>query len=317
MATVKGDVHDIGKNIVGVVLQCNNFEVIDLGVMVPCERILETARREGADMIGLSGLITPSLDEMVHVAREMQRQGFEQPLLIGGATTSPAHTAVKIDPQYKGAGRLREGCVALGRRLPAAGDARPARGVRREGQGRSRDAPRAAPRQEDQEPAAHASRRRAPTGSTAAGRRTCRRCRGSSACASSTTISLEDLTRYIDWMPFFNAWEFAGKFPDILTDPVVGEQASNLYADARRMLKQLIARALADGARRDRPVPGEQRRRRRRRGLHRRVAHAACSTRLHFLRQQKGKPAGQSHDALADFIAPKSSGRATTSARSP
>ena len=102
MATVKGDVHDIGKNIVGVVLQCNNFEVIDLGVMVPCERILETARREGADMIGLSGLITPSLDEMVHVAKEMQRQGFEQPLLIGGATTSPAHTAVKIDPQYKG-----------------------------------------------------------------------------------------------------------------------------------------------------------------------------------------------------------------------
>jgi 5-methyltetrahydrofolate--homocysteine methyltransferase len=102
MATVKGDVHDIGKNIVGVVLQCNNFEVIDLGVMVPCERILETARREGADMIGLSGLITPSLDEMVHVAKEMQRQGFEQPLLIGGATTSPAHTSVKIDPQYQG-----------------------------------------------------------------------------------------------------------------------------------------------------------------------------------------------------------------------
>ena len=102
LATVKGDVHDIGKNIVGVVLQCNNFEVVDLGVMVPCERILETARREGADMIGLSGLITPSLDEMVHVAREMQRQGFELPLLIGGATTSPAHTAVKIDPQYKG-----------------------------------------------------------------------------------------------------------------------------------------------------------------------------------------------------------------------
>src|ERR1700756_1958945 len=98
VATVKGDVHDIGKNIVGVVLQCNNFEVIDLGVMVPCEKILETARRERADLIGLSGLITPSLDEMVHVAREMQRQGFELPLLIGGATTSPAHTSVKIAP---------------------------------------------------------------------------------------------------------------------------------------------------------------------------------------------------------------------------
>src|SRR5207253_2073494 len=103
MATVKGDVHDIGKNIVGVVLQCNNFEVIDLGVMVPCEKILETARREQADFIGLSGLITPSLDEMVHVAKEMQRQSFELPLLIGGATTSPAHTAVKIAPQYSGA----------------------------------------------------------------------------------------------------------------------------------------------------------------------------------------------------------------------
>ena len=101
IATVKGDVHDIGKNIVGVVLQCNNFEVIDLGVMVSCEKILETARRENADFIGLSGLITPSLDEMVHVAKEMQRQNFEVPLLIGGATTSPAHTSVKIAPQYR------------------------------------------------------------------------------------------------------------------------------------------------------------------------------------------------------------------------
>ena len=119
MATVKGDVHDIGKNIVGVVLQCNNFEVIDLGVMVPCERILETARREGADMIGLSGLITPSLDEMVHVAREMQRQDFGMPLLIGGATTSPAHTLGEDRASLRRAGRLREGCIAVGRRLPA------------------------------------------------------------------------------------------------------------------------------------------------------------------------------------------------------
>ena len=134
MATVKGDVHDIGKNIVGVVLQCNNFEVIDLGVMVPCERILETARREGADMIGLSGLITPSLDEMVHVAQEMQRQGFELPLLIGGATTSPAHTVGEDRSAVQGPGRVREGRVALGRHLPAARDRRPARGVRREDQ---------------------------------------------------------------------------------------------------------------------------------------------------------------------------------------
>ena len=124
IATVKGDVHDIGKNIVGVVLQCNNFEVIDLGVMVPCEKILETARREKVDFIGLSGLITPSLDEMVHVAREMQRQGFTVPLLIGGATTSPAHTSVKIAPQYKSAGGVREGCLARGGRLPDAHDSR-------------------------------------------------------------------------------------------------------------------------------------------------------------------------------------------------
>ena len=117
MATVKGDVHDIGKNIVGVVLQCNNFEVIDLGVMVPCEKILETARREQADFIGLSGLITPSLDEMVHVGKEMQRQGFAVPLLIGGATTSPAHTSVKIAPQYSPAGHLCQGRLACGRCL--------------------------------------------------------------------------------------------------------------------------------------------------------------------------------------------------------
>ena len=137
IATVKGDVHDIGKNIVGVVLQCNNFEVVDLGVMVSCEKILEAATREGANLIGLSGLITPSLDEMVHVAKEMQRLGYKQPLLIGGATTSPAHTAVKIDPQYQGARDLRERCVALGRRVPAAGHREHARSLYREHQGRA------------------------------------------------------------------------------------------------------------------------------------------------------------------------------------
>ena len=137
MATVKGDVHDIGKNIVGVVLQCNNFEVIDLGVMVPCEKILETARREQVDFIGLSGLITPSLDEMVHVAREMQRQGFALPLLIGGATTSPAHTAVKIAPQYSQRGGVREGRLALGGRVPDAVHAGAARRLHRQGAPRS------------------------------------------------------------------------------------------------------------------------------------------------------------------------------------
>ena len=154
MATVKGDVHDIGKNIVGVVLQCNNYEVIDLGVMVPCEKILETARREQADIIGLSGLITPSLDEMVHVAREMQRQGFAVPLLIGGATTSPAHTAVKIAPQYSQAGGVREGRLARRRRLPDAVHAGAARRLHRQGRRGARTAPRAARRQEDQGPGA-------------------------------------------------------------------------------------------------------------------------------------------------------------------
>ena len=145
MATVKGDVHDIGKNIVGVVLQCNNFEVMDLGVMVSCERILETATREGANLIGLSGLITPSLDEMVHVAREMQRLGYAQPLLIGGATTSPAHTAVKIDPAIRGRRHLRQGCLAIGRGLPAARDRRHPRRLRGGREGRARAPPRAAP----------------------------------------------------------------------------------------------------------------------------------------------------------------------------
>jgi 5-methyltetrahydrofolate--homocysteine methyltransferase len=307
MATVKGDVHDIGKNIVGVVLQCNNFEVIDLGVMVPCERILETARREGADMIGLSGLITPSLDEMVHVAKEMQRQGFEQPLLIGGATTSPAHTAVKIDPQYQGpvvyvkdASRSVGICQQL-----VAGDQR---------------AEYVAKLKSD-----HATRREQHHGKkikspqlTIAQARANRFNGGWDAYAPPVPrflgvrvfddYSLEDLTRYIDWMPFFNAWEFGGKFPDILTDAKVGEQASNLYADARRMLKQITrehwltargviglfpANSVDDD---DVEVYTDE-------------SRARVLTRLHFLRQQKGKPAGQSHDALADFVAPKGSGR--------
>ena len=241
MATVKGDVHDIGKNIVGVVLQCNNFEVIDLGVMVPAERILETARREGANMIGLSGLITPSLDEMVHVAKEMKRQGFTVPLLIGGATTSPAHTAVKIDPEYgeavayvKDASRAVGVCQSL---------VTPEESCRRHGetQGRPRAAPRAAQGSQGQGAGVHAGAgARQPlslrlAGLPAAGAEAGR------ACARFENIPLDELVRYIDWMPFFNAWEFAGKFPDVLTDPIVGEAASNLYADARRMLKQMIA----------------------------------------------------------------------------
>ncbi len=308
LATVKGDVHDIGKNIVGVVLQCNNFEVIDLGVMVPCERILETAEREGADMIGLSGLITPSLDEMVHVAREMQRKGIDKPLLIGGATTSPAHTSVRIDPQYKGpvvyvkdASRSVGICQQLvtpETRADFVAKVKSEHEVRREQhRGKKTKSPQLSIAQ------ARANRfdgdwaNYTPPVPKLLGVRTFE------------DYSLEDLTRYIDWMPFFNAWEFRGTFPEILTDATVGEQASNLYADARRMLKQIIrerwltargviglfpANSVDDD---DIEVYTDE-------------SRTQVLERLHFLRQQKGKPAGQSHDCLADFVAPKSSGRA-------
>jgi 5-methyltetrahydrofolate--homocysteine methyltransferase len=307
IATVKGDVHDIGKNIVGVVLQCNNFEVIDLGVMVSCERILETARREQADIIGLSGLITPSLDEMVHVAREMQRQGHDKPLLIGGATTSPAHTSVRIAPQYTGP-------------VIYVKDASRSVGICQ--QLVSREARAALAARLDIE---HAERRERHAGRNARGSTTALR----DARANRTPIdwmrctppvprfigtrviedqSLEELTRYIDWMPFFNAWEFSGRFPNILTDPKVGEQASNLYADARQMLTRLIrerwlsarsvfgiypASRIADETVAVYPDPDG----------------AGGSLELQFLRQQKAKADDQPHRSLADFIAPRDSGR--------
>jgi 5-methyltetrahydrofolate--homocysteine methyltransferase len=305
LATVKGDVHDIGKNIVGIVLQCNNFEVIDLGVMVPAERILETARRERADMIGLSGLITPSLDEMVHVAREMKRQGFEVPLLIGGATTSPAHTAVRIDPEYEGAvayvkdaSRAVGVCQALvtpGQREETTRRLKAEHATKRE-QHRGRKAK--APAFTLQEARANRFRcdwsaYRPPVPKFAGVRRF-------------ENVPLEELVRYVDWMPFFNAWEFAGKFPDLLTDPVVGEAASNLYADARRVLKQMIAERWvrasavigffpANSVDEDIEVYADESRR-------------EVAWRLHHLRQQKPKPAGQPHYALSDFVAPRDSG---------
>jgi 5-methyltetrahydrofolate--homocysteine methyltransferase len=307
MATVKGDVHDIGKNIVGVVLQCNNFEVIDLGVMVPCDRILETARREGADMIGLSGLITPSLDEMVHVAREMQRLGFTQPLLIGGATTSPAHTSVKIDPQYQGP-------------VVYVKDASRSVGVCQQLQtAATRDEFKSKIKEE------HATRRTQHQGKkTKSPQLTIAQARANRFQGGWDTYtppvprfvgvrtfddySLEDLTRYIDWMPFFNAWEFSGKFPDILTDPIVGDQVSTLYADARRMLKQIVrerwltARAVF-GLFPANSVDDDDVE------IYTDESRTQVLKRLHFLRQQKGKPAGQPHTCLADFIAPKSTGK--------
>ena len=305
LATVKGDVHDIGKNIVGVVLQCNNFEVIDLGVMVPAEKILEVARRENAALVGLSGLITPSLDEMVHVAREMQRQGFTVPLLIGGATTSPAHTSVKIAPQYrepvvyvKDASRAVGVCQALV--TPAQKAVFAAKVADEHERRREQHAGKTVKQPEATLAGARANKRRIdwqgyrPVAPLRAG------------VQVFEDYPLSELLDYIDWMPFFNAWEFAGKFPDILTDPVVGEAASNLYADARRMLKLIIAenwltvRAVvgvfpANSVGDDIEIySGEDRR--------------EVLLTLNHLRQQKGKPAGQPHECLADYVAPRESG---------
>jgi 5-methyltetrahydrofolate--homocysteine methyltransferase len=308
MATVKGDVHDIGKNIVGVVLQCNNFEVLDLGVMASCEKILETAKREGASLIGLSGLITPSLDEMTHVAKEMQRLGFTIPLLIGGATTSPAHTAVKIDPHYQGAvvyvkDASRSVGVCQQLITPDTRAAYVARIKTENARRREQHAHKSA-----KGPQVSLSQARAdkfkidwtaymPPRPIFIGERVF------------DDYSLAELGPYIDWMPFFHAWEFAGKFPDILTDPVIGEAASALYADARKMLdrivneKWLTARAVI-GFYPANTVDDDD------------IAVYADDTRhlkrisLHQLRQQKSKPDGRGHWCLADFIAPAGSGRA-------
>jgi 5-methyltetrahydrofolate--homocysteine methyltransferase len=308
IATVKGDVHDIGKNIVSVVLQCNNFEVVDLGVMVSCEKILEAATREGANLIGLSGLITPSLDEMVHVAKEMQRLGYKQPLLIGGATTSPAHTAVKIDPQYAGAviyvkdaSRSVGVCQQLVTKgtLDAYVSNIKAEHERRREQHRNKSAkapqlalPQARLKKFKIDWAGYT-----PPIPTFLGTRVF------------GDYPLQELVPYIDWMPFFNAWEFAGKFPDILQDKVVGEAASALYADATLMLQKLIrekwlkARAVVglypanSSGEDDINVFTDETRQ-------------DVLLRLHYLRQQKAKPQDQAQLCLADFVAPASTGRA-------
>ncbi|MBO6566922.1 MAG: methionine synthase, partial [Pseudomonadales bacterium] len=240
MATVKGDVHDIGKNIVGVVLQCNNYEVIDLGVMVPAEKILKTAQEEEVDVIGLSGLITPSLDEMVHVASEMERLDISLPLLIGGATTSKAHTSVKIDPCY------HQDVVAY---VP---DASKAVGVASQLLNPEMKITLRAELAEEYEKIRIRNSNRSPKSDTM---------RYEDAVANASVIDwenyeppapsftgtkeirdfpLEELIPYIDWSPFFIAWELAGKYPDILEDEVVGESATQLFHDAQAMLKQLI-----------------------------------------------------------------------------
>ena len=306
MATVKGDVHDIGKNIVGVVLRCNNFDVIDLGVMVPAQKILDAAIAEKADMIGLSGLITPSLEEMSHVAREMQRQDFHLPLLIGGATTSRAHTALKIEPHYKSPcvwvkdasravgvaqslvskdlvdpfmARIRADYAEIRERHKSRSGAKrlvsldKARAQRFDGDWADYDPPAPA------RPGIHVF----------------------------ADYPLEELVARIDWTPFFSAWELSGRYPAILDDEIVGVQARELYGDARAMLERIVAekwltaRAViglwpANSVGDDVELHGE-------------AGDATPLATLHFLRQQVDKPVERPDFSLADFVAPKDSGK--------
>ena len=309
LATVKGDVHDIGKNIVGVVLQCNNYEVVDLGVMVPAEKILQTAVAEQADIIGLSGLITPSLDEMCHVAAEMERQGFDMPLLIGGATTSRVHTAVKIHPNYKNGQAIYVNDASRAVGVVSALMARDAR-TRYVGEIRGEYARIAAAhaRGEDNKqrlplPAARANALKLDwSGSYAP---PAPHFLGARAFAD---IPVAELIDYIDWTPFFATWELTGKYPAILNDPARGEAARSLYADARDMLQRMIAegwfkaRAVigfwpANSEGDDIAVFADE-------------ARKAPIATLHTLRQQLARREGRANLALSDFVAPRASGLA-------
>ncbi len=307
MATVKGDVHDIGKNIVGVVLQCNNYEVIDLGVMVPADKILAEAKRRQVDIIGLSGLITPSLDEMRHVAAEMKRQGFTMPLLIGGATTSRAHTAVKIAPNYDhGVVYVTDASRAVG----VAGalvsmDRRPAYLAEIKS-----DYARIKEQHEK-------GREKNPRIPIATARSNAPKIDWNSYTPPAPTFTgvrafrdydLQTLADHIDWTPFFASWELAGKYPRILEDDIVGEAARALFADARRMLADIIAkkRLTANGVVGFWPANavGDDIE------LYADETRAAPIAVIHGLRQQIAKREdGAPNYCLADFVAPKASGK--------
>jgi 5-methyltetrahydrofolate--homocysteine methyltransferase len=304
LATVKGDVHDIGKNIVGVVLQCNNFEVLDLGVMVPSARILETARSERVDLIGLSGLITPSLEEMAHVASELEREGFETPLLIGGATTSRAHTAVKIEPEYHApvvhvldasravgvAGSLlsetlRDDFARATREEYA--KVRESRRARREEERRVTIAEARANRLVLADPAP------APAPAFLGAR-------------AFDEYPLRELVDRIDWTPFFQTWELAGHYPAILDDPTVGAAARSLHADALALLERIVAcRDLtARGVVAFYPAAsvGDDIE------LYTDESRRHVGAIVHTLRQQMQKGDGRANLALADYVAPSGSG---------
>jgi len=303
LATVKGDVHDIGKNIVGVVLACNNYEVIDLGVMVPAEKILERAREVRADIIGLSGLITPSLDEMVHVAREMERQGLKLPLLIGGATTSRAHTAVKIAPHYS------EPVV----HVLDASRAVPVTTSLLSEEGRADFVAQHKAEYEALRKAHAAPRRSVVPLETARARRTPIEWRAEDLATPAFTgirvldgFPLEQLREFIDWSPFFHTWELKGVYPRILEDERQGEQARQIFAEANTLLDRMVAEKLLTA----RAVYGffaanavgddvE---------LYSDSGRGEVLDRLHFLRQQSDREGDEPCRSLADFIAPRETG---------
>ena len=306
MATVKGDVHDIGKNIVAVVLQCNNYDVVNLGVMVPAQTILDTAKRENADAIGLSGLITPSLEEMAHVAKEMERQEFRLPLLIGGATTSRAHTAVKIAPGYSGP-------VVY---VPDASRSVPA--VQSLLSREAREAYLQTVRADYAKIRAQHAQKKGPgplhpiVGARALGLKTdwaSYRPPVPSRLGIERldAYPLERLLPYIDWSPFFQAWELSGPYPKILDDPVVGEQAKRLLAEAKQMLERIVREkwVRASGVCGIFPaaqVEGDDVE------IYADESRSTKLMTLHNLRQQNHKPAGRPNLCLADFVAPKDSG---------
>ena len=309
LATVKGDVHDIGKNIVGVVLGCNNYEIVDLGVMVPADKILQAAIDQKVDIVGLSGLITPSLDEMVHMAKEMQRQGMHIPLLIGGATTSKTHTAVKVEPHYSGAPVVH---VLDASRSVAVVSSLLTKNKKEHGafvqnvkaeydQIRTARASRQSAKQYLSIQEARANKwqtdwkQYAPPQPKFLGVKTFE------------NYALEELIPYIDWTPFFQSWQLAGKYPAILEDPVVGTEASKLYADAQAMLRLIVAKQWLQA----RAVIGffpanciadddlE---------LYTDDSRSGVLTNLHHLRQQNKKAPGLPNYCLSDFVAPKASG---------
>ncbi len=304
MATVKGDVHDIGKNIVSVVLGCNNYEIVDLGVMVPPEKIIETAKAENVDVIGLSGLITPSLDEMVYLAKEMERQNFNIPLLIGGATTSKAHTAVKIDPEYKNA------VVHVNdasRAVTVVGDLLNKK--------KSKEYREQLKNDYDEFREKFLKRRKTKSYISLADARkkkykvdweTSKIVKPKElGIQKLTQLSLKELLPYIDWSPFFRSWDLHGRFPAILTDDVVGEQATQLYADAKKMIQEIIVKQSLRpkaifGLFEANSINDDDI------SIQKKGKEIAV---FRTLRQQLEKRAEVPNIALADFIAPKESGK--------